>query len=201
MGVTINGKRELMKPEGAEQSGLAEDAALIRGVAEGDHAAFERLLDKYRKPVFSVALRMLGRAEDAEDVTQETFIQAYRHAGTFEGRSRVSTWLFQIAVNRALNVRRRARNSPIREMREGVEHASPVPPPEKPALEKEFRGRLMDAVAKLPPDQAEAFMLREIEDLSYKEMADSIGAPIGTVMSRLSRARETLRVNLKEYME
>ena len=179
----------------------AQEEALVKRFNSGDSNAFSEIVERFQRPVFSVVYRMVGNVEDAEDVVQDTFVKIYRHLGSFEGRSRLSTWLFQIAINRARNFLRRGKIArfvplPAEEM-PGTDSGTS---PEGPVIARETLERLHLALGRIPAEQREVFVLREMEELSYREIAEALGVPLGTVMSRLSRARDALQGDMKGFL-
>ena len=190
-----------------EAPGLqAEDLDLVHQAARGDGRAFHELVDRHGPRLYRMALALCGNAADAEDVLQEAFTGAYRGMGRFEARSSVKTWLSRILVTQAALWRRRGRN------RRGVLSLTalsgpesegedlPVPAPGAgPQAQVDYRIDLRAALQTLSPDHREVVTLREIDGLSYEEIARVLGVPRGTVESRLHRARAELRERLKAY--
>jgi RNA polymerase sigma-70 factor (ECF subfamily) len=159
------------------------DPRTIRAAAGGDAAAFDALVRANQVPVYRFARHLLGDATLAEDVTQETFLRVYRRLRTFQFRSRFSTWVFQIARNVALDElrgqERRARLAAV---------ALPPSPPSAPDARAELRA----ALASLPAAPREALVLVEVFGLSYAEVAEVLGVPVGTAKSRVFHARVRL---------
>ncbi len=156
------------------------DPVVIRAAAGGDLAAFEQLMRAYQVPIWRFLRHLLADAALAEDVTQETFLRAYQRLGTFEFRSKFSTWLFAIARHAGIDALR------ARQRRDRTEQA--VPP--RPAVaDPSLRSEVAASVASLTPLLREAFLLVEVLGLSYREVSQAIGAPVGTVKSRVFRAR------------
>jgi len=167
----------------------ADDAGLIRQVAAGDHAAFRTLLDRHGKYLFGVAHALLGNGADAEDVVQETFAAAL--GGGFRGESSVRTWLVRILMNRAGMVRRRRGRDA-----EGIAKPQATAGGSSKTDAKLDLSTMLDA---LSAEHREVIVLRELERLSYEDMAKALGVPRGTVESRLHRAREELRKRFRGY--
>jgi RNA polymerase sigma-70 factor (ECF subfamily) len=170
---------------------------------EGDHAAFRVLVERYQGRAFSLALRVLRDEEQARDVVQDAFLKAYGALGRFEGRSGFYTWLHRIVMNLCLDRKRREKSARQVEWSEEVERDAEADPeaPETPepelALERaELRAELARAIGALPEDARRTLELREIDGLSYQEIAECLGVPKGTVMSRLHYARRRLRRTL-----
>ncbi len=182
------------------------DTALVEDCQNGNPAAFDELVRRYKDRVYNVVYRFLGNHEDAQDVAQETFIKAYFGIRQFEGRSRVYTWLYSIAGNLARNKLRdggrrgRDRGIPLEQQREDEstrEWVSGGDTPEQAARAKELETELQAALNELPEHYRLVFVLRTFEKLSYDEIADAAGCPRGTVKSRLNYARKQLHERLK----
>ena len=151
----------------------------------------------YGSRVWRLALGLLGSAPEADDATQEVFLRVLEKARTFEARSRFSTWIHRLTVNHCKNRRSSERARGARhEALEGVELASPGSGPLDAAAASDERERLLGVLARLPEEQRAVLVLREVEGLSYKEIAGLLEIPEGTVMSRLARARERLVLEL-----
>jgi RNA polymerase sigma-70 factor (ECF subfamily) len=192
------------RPAWAAVARADEDARLAARVAEGDEAAFEALVTRYQHRIYAFCLRMLGDAAEAEDVAQEVFLTFFRRAADFRGESALSTWLFCIARNQTLNRikyldrRGRGRRRPLESEQEGVEGGlvSEAPDPEQ-RLDGEQTARMVqEAIGTLGEEQRVVVVLRDLEDLSYEEIATVTGLPVGTVKSRIHRARATLAARL-----
>lgn len=185
----------------------AEDDALVARALGGDGPAFERLYERHRQTVFRVAFGMTRNAEDAMDVVQETFLKAHRSLGRFERRASVVTWLCQIAVHQAIDLSRRRKVRQAESLDErlvadettsGTSSAPEVAPPAR-ASERELQAALEKALAKLSDKHRTVFVLYTVKGLSYREIADTVGISIGTVMSRLFYARKNLQAMLSEF--
>lgn len=176
----------------------ATDEALVRLVARGSAPAFEELLARYRDRVFQFVLWQLeGGRDAAEELTQEVFFQLYRSAASFRHRCRFRTWLYSLVRNVCRHHRRRRRGEAGRVSWQDGEAGEPVVADARPgALERltaaEARARVRRAVASLPPLQRAVLVLRDWEDLSYREIAEVLEVPVGTVRSRLHHARRAL---------
>jgi RNA polymerase sigma-70 factor (ECF subfamily) len=184
----------------------ADDLALVRRAARGDGRAFHELVDRHAPRLYRMAVSLCGNAADAEDVLQETFTGAYRGLGRFEARASVKTWLSRILVTQAALWRRRRRSRrdafPLTGLNGPEEEGGglPIPAPGVgPAAEVDYRIDLRAALQTLSGDHREVVTLREIDGLSYEEIARVLGVPRGTVESRLHRARAELRDRLKAY--
>jgi RNA polymerase sigma-70 factor (ECF subfamily) len=175
-----------------------KEIELITRAQKGDRGAFGQLVRRHREGVINVVYRMCGDANLAEDTAQEAFIRAWQHLPSYRPRSPFRNWLYRIATNAALDVLRRERDTVDME---AVPLANSDDGPEA-ALEKQERGeRVRQAVLALPEASRAVLVLREYEGLSYKEIADTLGIPLGTVMSRLNYARNRLRESLTPYLE
>lgn len=173
---------------------------LVAKAQAGNLFAYEELVRRYQRRVYAVACRIVRRHDIAEDVAQDTFIRAYHALGRFEAGRPFGPWVVRIAVNLAINQRR----SP-RAREDGLPEGHRETPardggPLAHLLEKEAGSVLDRALAELPQEQRAVFVLRVSENLSYQEIAETLGLATGTVMSRLSRAREKLRVALQPYL-
>jgi RNA polymerase sigma-70 factor, ECF subfamily len=171
---------------------------------------FSRLVEATHTNIYRLALKMLGNQQDAEDVLQETFLKAYRHMNGFDGRSKLSTWLFRIATNEALMVLRRHRpnvfsiDEPV-ETEDGEQEPVQIIDwcclPENELMSKEVRKNLDQAIDRLPHSLRVVFLLRDIENLSTLETAEVLGLSETAVKTRLSRARMRLREDLSVYFK
>jgi RNA polymerase sigma-70 factor (ECF subfamily) len=174
----------------------------------GDRAEFARVVDLYSNPIYRLGLRMLGNPQDAEDVLQNTFLNALTHLQNFEGRSSLSTWLYRIAANEALMLLRRKKPEVNLEDTESDEHTDDLKPtqfvdwsalPEEELLSDEGKQVLDQAIQSLPESMRIVFLLRDIEGLSIKETADALNLTETNVKTRLLRARMFLREQLSAY--
>ena len=168
------------------------DAILVRRTLSGDLGAFEALVERHREVVFRVAARIVGRA-DADDVSQDAFLRAFHRLGRFRGAASFRAWLLQITHNAAVDHVSRRRPEPVDTDDEQADHEHSVT--RLPAERLESRERITRLESKLrglPPEGRIALVLRDIEGLSYDEIASMTGAPLGTVKVRLFRARREL---------
>ena len=184
-----------------------ETEASIRSAQSGGIEAFNRLVEQYQRQVYNVCYRTLGNAEDAADATQETFLGAYRGIGSFRGATEgFRPWLLRIAVNACYDQLRRRKRRPAESLeafragRDPDEEAGPAdrvpdpaPGPEQQALTSETARRIEAALARLSPDQRLTVVLCDVQGLAYEEAAHVMSVELGTVKSRLSRARAQLR--------
>ncbi len=181
----------------------SDERELIQRCIAGDASAFEPLVERYRQRVFRLAFQLLRDREEAWDCAQEAFVRAFHSLGSFRGQSAFYTWLFRITVNIATD-RQRARGAQARAF--GAERVSEeewkrtMPDsgarPDQAAVQSEQRERIRRALDSLPPKARTIIMLGDVEGLSYREIADVLGCPIGTVMSRLHNARKRLKALL-----
>ncbi len=177
------------------------DAECVRKLQRGETDAFETLIRRHQKTIFNLAYRMLGDYDEAAEISQETFLSAYRAIGNFRGDANFSTWLYRIALNHATTRRkslntRQQRSVPM----ENSEPASdPNPGPPESMEKKEIRQRVQQALNRLEPDDAAVILLRDLQDVPYEEVARVLEVPIGTVKSRLHRARQALKSELASY--
>jgi RNA polymerase sigma-70 factor (ECF subfamily) len=186
----------------ASAGGLHADRELVQRHRIGDPEAFEELYVRFEGMVFNLALRMTGEPDDAADLSQEIFLRIYRHLGKFRGRSSLKTWIYRIAVNccrSRLKRRPLSRQDPARVSPVGLEEVPDVRRgPEQRALARGASEVLAAALARLPVAFREAVVLRDIEGLSYQEIALATGLRIGTVRSRIARGRDRLRTVIEE---
>jgi RNA polymerase sigma-70 factor (ECF subfamily) len=183
------------------------DAELVARWQAGDEAAFERLVRNHEPRVFRLLLRMLGNREEAEDASQEAFLSLHRHGHRFRREARFSTFLYRVAANAALNRRRslgraRARQQELAQQQATGAHL-PVAPrnPEDATHGGEVQVRVQEALQQLPEDLRVAVVLYDIEGQSYKDIAEILDIPEGTVKSRIHRARQGLRDLLRALVE
>jgi RNA polymerase sigma-70 factor (ECF subfamily) len=185
-------------PGSPARSGELDPDTLDRA-RTGDPLAFRAFVVRYERPVFALLSRMLGRGQQVEDLAQETFLRAFRALPGFDpkGPARVSTWLLTIATRLALDEKRRWRRpEPV-----APEPASDRDSPERVARQHELRAALARAIDALPDDQRAAFLLAEFHDFSLHEIGEAVGAPVGTIKTRLVRARDKLARALDEFKE
>ena len=180
----------------------------LEALIAGDRAEFARLVDEYSGPIYRLGLRMLGNPQDAEDVLQNTFLNALTHIQNFEGRSSLATWLYRIASNEALMLIRKKKPEVNLEDVEGGDEDEDLKPtqfvdwsglPEDELLSGEGNRFLDDAIRTLPESLRIVFLLRDVEGLSIKETADALNLTETNVKTRLLRARMHLREGLSAY--
>lgn len=182
----------------------------LAALKAGDRNEFAQLVDAYSGPIYRLVLKMLNDQQDAEEVLQETFIKAFQHIGSFEGRSSLSTWLHRIAVNEALMLIRRRHPESISsdaetETDDGEMQSLQIVDwhelPEDEFLTKEMQGVLDRAIQRLPDTLRVVFLLRDVEDMSVKETAETLNLSDTAVKTRLLRARLRLRDYLSTYFK
>ncbi|MGC1480333.1 MAG: sigma-70 family RNA polymerase sigma factor [Chthoniobacterales bacterium] len=186
-----------------------EDESLIARSREGDLSAFDELITRHRNRVYMVTYSIIRNSEDALDLTQETFIRAWKSLGKLDGNTQFGAWLSRIARNASIDLLRKKQARPQAEFDVGpmsIDAASKTTPaePERPGLgveRGEIRERFEQALTTLSADHREVIVLKEVEDLSYKEIAEVIGCSIGTVMSRLFYARKKMQSELKDLYD
>lgn len=176
----------------------AKDFDLLQQIRGGSEIAFSRLVDKYKNRLFNLVVRMIPVREEAEDVVQETFLRVFQHKNDFDPKYCFSTWIYTIALNLARNNLRRKKKVKFLELFD-LEETSEEPAVEPgrvalgPWIEKE--------IEKLPEKYKAAFLLREVDELPYEEIAEITGVPTGTVKSRVNRARMILAESLRPKKE
>jgi RNA polymerase sigma-70 factor (ECF subfamily) len=197
-----------IRPNEADSENISRgDAVLIEQFRRGDSAAAERLIVKYQNRIYNVVLRICADPDDAAELTQETFVKILENLGKFEGRSGFYTWAFRIAVNLTLNYcQRNAKlvvhsldteeetySSPARQALKELLSDDSAPDPEAVAQNRELHEIAIAALHKLDEAHKAVLVLRDIEGMSYARIAEVLGIEIGTVRSRLSRARTKLK--------
>lgn len=188
----------------------ASDLSLVRRVQQGERGAYDLLVLKYQHKVVKLVMRYLRDPSEAEDVAQEAFIKAYRALPQFRGDSAFYTWLYRIAINTAKNALASRDRSPVtyeldaQSSEDSSDFGGRLKDPETPeglALTEEIRNTVNDAIGQLPDDLRTAIVLRELEGMSYEEIAASMDCPVGTVRSRIFRAREAIDRRLREVFD
>src|SRR5437660_1489813 len=187
----------------------ADDRKLVRAAQKGDAQAFRELVVKYQRRVYQLALGMMKDPDDAMDISQETFVRVHRYLPSFKGDSSFFTWTYRIAMNLCLDAQRRKGRVTRVDAEEGDEaeiEAAMDPPsaalagPQRSVLNAELRDRIEEALASLSENHRAILLLREVEGLSYEDLAKVLGIRKGTVMSRLFHARLKMQSKLREYL-
>lgn len=188
------------------------DAALVQRVRAGDYSSFETLVRRHEKKIYNLAYRMMDNREDASDILQETFLQAFRKLDGFKGESGFSTWIYRIAVNLCLMKKRKEKgrrvislDAPVLYQRQ-KELRTAVPDdwskdPSVSLENKELKKKLAEAIKELPEDYRTVFLLREVQGLSNEKAAEILKISLPAVKSRLHRARLFLRDKLAQYFK
>lgn len=185
------------------------DQQLVARVQKGDSRAFDLLVLKYQHKIFSLIGRYVHDADEVQDVAQEAFIKAYRALPKFRGDSQFYTWLYRIAVNTAKNhLVSRSRRPPGSDVEvedaeyyEGGAALRDIETPESALFGAELKAVVEEAIRDLPDDLRSAVTLREFDGLSYEDIAEIMDCPVGTVRSRIFRAREAIDIKVKEQVE
>lgn len=191
------------------QNRIVNDEELVLRLQRGDEWAFQLLVRRYRKKIYAIAFGIVLDAEESRDILQEVLLQVHRTIHRFRGDASLSTWLHRVTVNRCLNWKRRwARHfkwmhTPLDEGREDISDvpASDLPSPERRVVDLQTRRQVDKALRQLPEATRAVFVLREMEGLSYEEIADVTGIKLGTVRSRLFHARKRLKAILQPLVE
>ncbi len=188
----------------------ADDLSLVSKTKAGDDGAFRALVIRYQRKVYALALGVVKDADLAWDVAQETFVRVHAHLAEFEGKSSFSTWIFRIATHLAIDSVRRERRSQkdeidevneahLAEGSEGILSTALGNDPRENVLRRELAAKMQEALATLPEKHRTILVLREVEGLSYEELAERLGIHKGTVMSRLFHARKKMQAALRRY--
>jgi RNA polymerase sigma-70 factor (ECF subfamily) len=205
--IQVAARRPYLREERAQMSADVSDLSLVRRVQRGDKGAFDALVLKYQH---KLVMRYVRNPAEAEDIAQEAFIKAYRALPQFRGDSAFYTWLYRIAINTAKNAVVSRDRSPIEydldrsntdESYDMQGRMKDSETPEGLVLTDEIRSTVNAAIDALPEDLRTAIVLRELEGLSYEEIAAAMGCPVGTVRSRIFRAREAIDRRLREVFE
>ncbi len=175
------------------------DFALIKAVQNGDMVAFNQLVDRYKDRLMNVIGRMLSSTEEAQDIVQETFVRVYQHRQSFNFQHCFSTWIYTIALNLARNELRKRKKFKFFDIAEMKGSETEI------AVEMKLPSRLPQAlnaaIKELPEKYRMAFLLRDIQEMPYEEVAKMLNVPLGTVKSRVNRARMMLREKLQPKLE
>ncbi len=193
---------------GSQAPESLSDAELVKRVQAGDKSAFDPLVHKYQNKIINLVSRYVKDPNAARDVAQEAFLKAYRGLDKFRGDSAFYTWLYRIAINTAKNYlvseNRRVPDIEV-DASEAEQYGDNAPlhenaSPERMLLTDEIRRVVMDTIESLPDDLRTAILLRELEGMSYEQIAQAMGCPIGTVRSRIFRAREAIDKKLRPLL-
>jgi RNA polymerase sigma-70 factor, ECF subfamily len=183
------------------------ESALIERCRKQDAEAFGRLVDAYQSRVYGFIRRMVGDGEDAADLTQEVFIRAFQSFGRFDGRSALKTWLFRIAYNLCVDRSRRNARTPVHLGLHAGDDDEPIEvpdgrwQPDRIVLDSEMAAVVERAIQSMSEKLRSVLLLHDREDLSYEEIAGTLGVPVGTVKSRLFLARAHLQNHLQSYLQ
>jgi RNA polymerase sigma-70 factor (ECF subfamily) len=200
------------KSEGRRSDELVDDQALVERSKKGDQQAFRVLVERYQGKVYALAFGMLHHRHDALDVSQEAFIKVHRYIGSFQGSASFYTWLYRITYNLCIDhLRRDGRVQSVdyddRFQRDSSAEVGSLQPdslgsnPSRIVGRKELAAKIQEAIEDLPPYHRGVIIMREIEGMSYSEMADAMHVSKGTIMSRLHHARHKLQKALAPYLE
>lgn len=177
------------------------DAECVRRVQQGDTDSFEVLVRRHEKAIFNLVYRLLGNYDEAAEVAQEVFLSAFRSIHQFRGEANFSTWLYRIGLNHASTRRKSLQTSQQRHIPlDGTEViAEGAVDPAKNVEHKEIQQRVQQALNSLDPEDARIVLLRDLQDIPYEDVAQMLDIPVGTVKSRLHRARQALKTSLAPY--
>ena len=176
------------------------DSEIVRQIQSGEATAFDELMRRYKRPVMNFVFRMLGNAEDAEDIAQDVFVHAYQKLDTYRTETKFSTWLFAMARNAAIDRMRWHARHPTESIASTPEIAMPSGTAQEVGA-REIGGQIAAAVARLPEDQRTALVLCEYQGMSYAEIAGVMRCSQKSVESRLYRAKQTLREALRHLLD
>jgi RNA polymerase sigma-70 factor, ECF subfamily len=177
------------------------DAECVRRLQRGETDAFETLVRRHERTIFNLVYRMLGDYDEAAEVSQEVFLSAFRAVGQFRGDANFSTWLYRIALNHTSTRRKSlsARQQRIVPVESADLLSDPQPGPSETLEKKQICERVQHALSQLDPEDAQVLLLRDLQDIPYDEVARVLEIPVGTVKSRLHRARQALKARLAPY--
>jgi len=177
------------------------DGECVQRLQKGDTDAFELLVRRHQKTIFNLIYRVLGDYDEAAEIAQEAFLSAYRSIAQFRGDANFSTWLYRIAINHAST--RRKSLAKANQRRVPLDSTDPIddrhPDPVDAVAQREIQFRVQSALNTLDPDEATIILLRDMQDVPYEEVARMLDVPVGTVKSRLHRARQTLKAKLMPF--
>ncbi len=187
-----------------------DEKILLERAKKGDIDAFETLVEDYQKKVYNIALRMIGNSHDAEELAQEVFIRVFKSLRNFKEQAQFSTWIYRITTNLCLDELRKRKNRKVvyldqeidtgeNEVKRQLEDEGPTP--DVTAEKNEVRELVLDAIQKLPDNHRTMLILRDLNGMSYDDIAKILNSPEGTVKSRINRARQALKNLLKNNKE
>ena len=181
------------------------DEKLIEKIAAKDTSAFEQLVNKYQTRLYNLVYQLTNASPDSPDIVQEIFIKVYEKVSSFKGKSSVYTWLYRLAVNTALDYLKKVKRKKVVAVenieKDFLQRQDNAKTPFEKLRKKEVQDQVRRAISKLPDKYRTVIMLREIEGASYREISQILGRSIGTIESRLFRARVLLQEYLKDFME
>lgn len=182
----------------------ATDEELVTRAQGGDVDSFNQLILRWERPIYALAYRVLGREEDARDVSQEAFLRAYRALPGFKGEAKFSSWLYRIALNLCRDWIRKQRRAPVQQMPEGIDpvemagESGPAESIEELVARKELSDVVSEAMTLLPEEQRTAIILKEYHGMTFQEIAQMQGVPLSTVKTRLYQGLTVLRRHLEK---
>jgi RNA polymerase sigma-70 factor (ECF subfamily) len=191
-----------------EENTAVQDRDLVDRASRGDRGAFQMLVERYQKRVYGIAYGMVYNADDALDISQEAFIRVHRYLDSFQGSSSFYTWLYRIVVNLCVDHLRRKSHEAAVDYDDTLQHTdtselqpSAIGDPVRSLGDRELGAQLERALQQLSPIHRAVLQLREVEGLSYQEMAKVMGCSVGTIMSRLFHARKRMQKMLAGYLD
>ena len=200
-----SGREKLTSPIDHQMDTVTTDEIIVERALTGDAEAFGEIVRRWERRIFALAYGMLGREEDARDATQETFIAAFRNLRNFRGEAKVSSWLHRIAVNQCITRQRRAKvrsEAPLDDEQEKNAGSFAAPLSLSPASVTEgaqVTVAVRKAVNSLPPELRQIVVMKEFEDLTFREISDALDIPLSTVKSRLYTALKQLQMKLNRF--
>ena len=180
---------------------MDSDENLVAELREGNEAAFNRIVERYKREMYALAYRFTGNHQDADDIAQETFLKAYRSVRSFRGDSSLRTWLYRIAVNTSINHLKKGKKSVWVELDTQRQAPAVGPKGEQKLLEKEFQARLEQAIARLPQKQKKTLILKVFQELKFSEIAAVMKCSIGTAKANFFHAVSKLKTDLIGYLQ
>jgi RNA polymerase sigma-70 factor (ECF subfamily) len=184
------------RPKKERSAGAIEDQVLVERVLSGDNRAFERLVEKYKKRIYYLAYKMTRDHDSADELAQESFVKAYQALSRFKKDYSFYTWIYRICVNLSINFLKKEKNSVSTDLisdKELLQFSKNVSNQLESMITSEQAAIVKQALETIPPDQKAVFILKTYENMTYEQMANVLNCSIGTVMSRLFRARHKLR--------